>query len=166
MLMRILAAYLLLVSSACAVLEKGDVNPADSTCAQLYRLSSLEPSIAPISGATPAERAAADRHNAELEVSMISLAAERACSALGRYPESLAELIRFGQQLPPSASCVLRWPVAPDPWGHPYVYRRVGGEMQVMSHGPDRQLNTSDDVVLRPPRSEIVRIDVQELCVD
>ena len=159
-----MAVYLLLISSACAILER-DVEAAPVACGQLYRLRTLEPLIAPLSGAILAERAAADRHNAALEVSMISLAAERACSALGRYPQSIGELVRFSQHLSRSASCVLRERPDPDPWDRPYVYRLVEGEPQIMSGGPDRQLNTPDDIVLRPPRPDIVLITFREICV-
>lgn len=39
-----------------------------------------------------------------------------------------------------------------DPWGRPFVLRRVDGIPCVLSPGPDGVEGNADDVVVRPPR--------------
>ena len=62
------------------------------------------------------------------------------CESHGRYPSSLAEA------LPGSRA---EWTVSYDfdGWGQPLIYRADDRSYELRSAGPDRQLNTVDDVI-------------------
>jgi hypothetical protein len=138
--------------------------PQADQCGSLSRLRSLEMFLAPLSGATSEQNMAADRHQVRIDLSLISLAAERSCTELGRYPASLRQLVRDIKQLPPSSVCVLLAPLDRDPWGRNYLYLMRDGIPHISSSGPDRRAGTADDISLEVTGEEVVRINGRETC--
>lgn len=151
---------------ACGVTARVPIAESPATaCGLLYQKSNLEPWIAPLTGATEAEEEAANQHNAGIDLSMISLAAERACVEDGHYPASLSELHRRGAGVKGIQACVLRVHVRHDPWVRPYRYVMREGVPFISSAGRDGRAGTADDISLAPPARDLVPINAREDCV-
>jgi type II secretion system protein G len=41
--------------------------------------------------------------------------------------------------------------IKPDPWRTPYYYTLTNDTIRLLSHGPDKRINTADDLVATPP---------------
>ncbi|MCB1130573.1 MAG: hypothetical protein KDN05_05545 [Verrucomicrobiae bacterium] len=69
---------------------------------------------------------------------------EIAAALLGRNPKSLAYLPASGRFLDSSGRLI-------DRWGTPYFFHALSGDvMEIHSAGPDRELQTADDIIHRP----------------
>lgn len=135
-----------------------------SPCGVLRRQSSLELEVPLLVGGDPELNDRADRHNARVSLSLIALASERACVELGRYPNSMGELIRHGRKLPGNALCALRFSLGRDPWGNSFQYVLRNGIPELFSPGPDKRAHTGDDVTLQHPVESSVPIDARAQC--
>lgn len=67
---------------------------------------------------------------------------------VGSYPNSLDDLhVQPGNLADPTRWVqVLKKPVGPDPWNHPYEYKVNGNTVEIRCSGPDGQSNTEDDI--------------------
>lgn len=149
------------VVASCRVSEPPRTgSPTLASCGRLFTLRSLEPFVAPLTGASMAQEDVADHRDARIQLSLVSYAAERFCVEVGRYPNSVQEIISYGRRLPSDAGCAIRYRMPRHPWTQRYRYDLNHGSPQIVSPGPDDRYGTSDDVSLDPQAPEVVQISV------
>lgn len=100
--------------------------------------------------AFPDEPGAGDfRHRiAQMQAETLAHAVASHYKALGRLPKTLAELTTLH---PPGGDEPYLAFLPGDPWGGDYAYRVLdeqAGQFEVRSPGPDRELDTDDDLVV------------------
>ncbi|MFO0923928.1 MAG: type II secretion system protein GspG [Pirellulales bacterium] len=66
----------------------------------------------------------------------------------GSYPNTLNALWENPGDLPAGQTWTqsLDKPMAADPWGSPFEYKLNGNSYEIRSAGPDKQMNTEDDI--------------------
>ena len=81
--------------------------------------------------------------NVRTDISMIGMAISTFVAIKGRLPESLDELAVEGTD----GAALLDKRNLKDPWGTPFQYKKITKyKYEVRSAGPDRQINTDDDI--------------------